>query len=175
LLCQGVEVGTVRFRRITPGARGDSSTIGGNATLPTQNQIRILLSADRCSEDGGLGNSLTYSATFVGRDVVYRDAMMAIIGGLTLTAVNDKDEWVDSRIFSGFFSPYGCKFVLVTPVIAPLPYYHVQVRLVTAMLQASATFYLFCSGTAELRIVVSEGHPIIARLALVLRDVRDVR
>lgn len=101
--------------------------------------------------------------------------MMAIIGGLTLTAVNDKDAWVDSRIFSGFFRSYGGKFVLVTPTIALLPYYHVKSGLVTVMLQAAGMFYIFRSESRELKIEIVEGRTtVIAAGALVLRDVRDV-
>lgn len=100
--------------------------------------------------------------------------MMAIIGGLTLTAVNDKDEWVDSRVFNGFFPSNGGQFVLVKPAIALLPYYHVKSGLVTDMMQASTNFYLFRSESRELRIVVMEGPTIIAAGALVLRGERDI-
>lgn len=175
LFWQGIAVGTVRFIKSSPGGAGDTRTIGANTTLPTRHQTQTLLPVNNQSEDGCLGDSLTYSATFVGRPIAFRDAMMAIIGGLTLTAVNDKDAWVDSRVFSGFFHSYGCKFVLVTPAIAPQPYYHVKSGLVTAMLQAAGMFYIFRSESRELRIViVEERTTVIAAGSLVLRDVRDV-
>lgn len=94
LLWQEAIVDNIRFIKIPPRGAGDTSTIGADATFPTQSQsqTQTLLPANNQSEDGNLGSLLTYSETFAGRPIAFRDAMMAIIGGLTPTAVNDNDE-----------------------------------------------------------------------------------
>lgn len=174
----------VAFLKDPLGGAGDTSTIGANAAIPNQpqpqpqsqnqTQTETLLPVDDRSEAGSLGSAIQYSATFTGRPVAFRDAMMAIIGGLTVTAVNDKDKWMDSRLFSGTFPSYGCEFILVTPEMAPLPYYHIKSRLLTSMLQASAMFYLSHQESRELKIVVLEEGATIAAGALVLRHVGDI-
>lgn len=184
LLWKKADVGMVEFLKDPPGGPGDTSTIGADVTFPhqpqsqnqTQNQTQTqtLHPVDNRSEAGSLGSELQYSATFSGRPVAFKDAMMAIIGGLTVTAVNDKDKWIDSRLFIGTFPSYGCKFILTTLEITPLPYYHIKSELLTGMLRASAMFYLSHQESRELKIVVLDGRDIIAAGALVLRDAGDI-
>jgi len=118
LLWQDIVMGSIWFISTSPP--GVAATINGNGISPTQNHTETLLSAGGHSEAGStsLGSSVSYSAGFVGRSIAFRDAMMAIVGGLTITATNDEDQLVDSRSFVGFYRPLESKFILIMPTSA---------------------------------------------------------